>query len=102
VQTQWNSQIENLRAQNRYEGRQLVSSYFRSFDLQAENLAVVTVRETWEDRLYEGMEPEPDHSPIAHRGPYTLDVTYTLEKSEAIWRVIHAVYANEPPDWQTP
>jgi hypothetical protein len=102
VQTQWNSQIENLRAQNRYEGRQLVSSYFRSFDLQAENLAVVTVRETWEDRLYEGMEPEPDQSPIAHRGPYTLDVTYTLEKSEAMWRVTHAVYANEPPDWQTP
>jgi len=102
VQTQWNSQIETLRAQKRYEGRQLVSSYFRSFDLQAENLAVVTVRETWEDRLYEGEGPEPDHPPIAHRGPYTLDVTYTLEKSEAIWRVIHAVYAHEPPDWQTP
>jgi hypothetical protein len=67
---------------------------------------VVTVRETWSDTLheYEGDWPTyyEDRS-IAERGPYTLDVAYTLERVEreqgAIWQVTRAVYANEPPDW---
>ena len=98
-------EIESLRAEKRYEGRQLAGLHFRSFDLQSENLAVVTVRETWEDQLYEyeGEMPYHDEQPIAHRGPYTLDVTYTLEPSPEQygpdWLVTRAIYANEPPNW---
>ena len=103
VLAQFGPQIEALRAEKRYEGRQLLSSHFRSFDLQSENLAVVTVRETWEDWLYEGEMPEVAEQPIAHRGPYTLDVTYTLEPSPEeygpAWLVTRVVYANEPPEW---
>jgi hypothetical protein len=104
LQAQLNSKIEALRAEKRYEGRQLLSSHFRSFDRQSENLAVVTVRETWEDRLYEYEgERTWDEQPTAHRGPYTLDVTYTLERTleqyGPAWQVTRATYANEPPNW---
>jgi hypothetical protein len=105
VVAQFGPEIKALRAEKRYEGRQLVSSHFRSFDLQSENLAVVTVRETWEGWLYEYENDWPtyDEQSIAHRGPYTLDVTYTLEPSPEqhglAWMVTRAVYANEPPGW---
>jgi hypothetical protein len=36
---------------------------------------------------------------IAERGPYTLDVTYTLERYDSTWQVTRAVYANERPGW---
>ncbi len=94
--------VESLRAAKQYEGRQLVSSEFRSFDRQSDDTAVVTVRETWQDSLYE-YDDYPgggDSEPVAQRGPYTLDVTYTLERDEEYgWLVTRAVYANEPPSW---
>jgi hypothetical protein len=94
--------VESLRAAKQYEGRQLVSSEFRSFDRQLDDIAVVTVRETWQDSLYE-FDDYPgwgDSEPLAQRGPYTLDVTYTLEWDEEYgWLVTRAVYANEPPSW---
>jgi hypothetical protein len=98
---QMSAEIEALRAEKWYEGRQLVSSDFRSFDRQAEGLAVVTVRETWQDRLYEFSQypGEEGGEPLAQRGPYTLDVTYTLEREEWRWLVTQIVYANEPPAW---
>jgi hypothetical protein len=98
---QLSAEIEALRAEKRYEGRQLVSSDFRSFDRQAEGLAVVTVRETWQDQLYEFSQypGEEGGEPLAQRGPYTLDVTYTLEREEWRWLVTRIVYANEPPAW---
>jgi hypothetical protein len=99
--------VDNLRAQNRYEGRQLVSSSYRSFDLQSKALAVVTVRETWQDALYQPKEyfGDGETEPLAQRGPYTLDVTYTVEKVQnadmpLIWEVTNLVYANEPPAWK--
>jgi hypothetical protein len=97
---QISAEVEALRAEKRYEGRQLVRSEFRSFDRQAQDLAVVTVRETWQGWLYEfGQYPGEADSPLAQRGPYTLDVTYTLEWDESGWLVSRAVYANEPPGW---
>jgi hypothetical protein len=98
---QLSAKIEALRAEKRYEGRQLVSSDFRSFDRQAEDQAVVTVRETWQDRLYAFSQypGEEGGEPLAQRGPYTLDVTYTLERDESGWLVTRVVYANEPPAW---
>jgi hypothetical protein len=95
------SRVETLQAEQRYEGRTLRAVDFRSFDRQAEELAVVTVRETWQDALYEGPGPTYDAEPIAERGPYALDVSYTLERGEhGRWRVVRAVSANEPPEWQ--
>jgi hypothetical protein len=98
---QLSAEVEALRANKQYEGRQLVSSDFRSFDRQAEDRAVVTVREIWQDRLYEFSQypGEEGGQPLAQRGPYTLDVTYTLERDESGWLVTRVVYANEPPTW---
>jgi hypothetical protein len=100
VREQLKREIEALRAQKRYEGRQLVGSSFRSFDPQSEGLAVVTVRETWQDWLYQFSEfPGEGGEPLAQRGPYALDVTYTLERGEHGWVVTRAIYANQPPAW---
>jgi hypothetical protein len=101
VRAQLGADIEALQAQKRYEGRQLVRSDFRSFDRQSADLAVVTVRETWQDWLYEFREypGEEGGDPLAQRGPYTVDVTYTLAPGEFGWLVTRAVYANEPPAW---
>jgi hypothetical protein len=98
---QLTAEIEALRAEKRYEGHQLLRSEFRSFDRQSDDLAVVTVRETWQDWLY----PFTDYpgggteKAVAQRGPYTLDTTYTLQRDENGWWVTKVVYANEPPSW---
>ncbi|NPV09022.1 MAG: DUF3160 domain-containing protein [Anaerolineae bacterium] len=93
--------LEPLQAEGHMVGHQLVSSGFRSFDRQADDLALVTVREVWQDELYQVGEYPGDAvgEPLAERGPYTLDVTYTLKRDEGAWKVIRAVYANEPPAW---
>jgi len=98
---QLTADIDTLLADKQYEGRQLIRNEFRSFDLQTADRAVVTVRETWQDKLY-GFQDYPgggDTEPLAERGPYTLDVTYTLERGEWQWLVTRIVYANEPPAW---
>ncbi|MGI6207284.1 MAG: hypothetical protein ACOYEW_03640 [Anaerolineae bacterium] len=98
---QLGAKIEALRSENHYEARQLVRADFRSFDRQADDLAVVTVRETWQDKLLEFDQYPGDsgEAPVSERGPYTLDVTYTLQREESGWKVIRAVYASEPPVW---
>jgi len=99
----FSSHIEALGAEHRYQGRKLMGVDFRSFDRQSEDLAIVTVRETWRDDLYdfEGEWPTYGERPVAQRGPYGLDVTYTLERTEeGDWQVTNAVYADEPPEWQ--
>jgi hypothetical protein len=94
--------LEALAAASQYAGRQWLSANYRSFDLQSPDLAVVTVRETWDDTLYEqvGEYPDFDDPVLGHRGPYTLDVTYTLERGPEDWRVIGVVLANEAPSWE--
>ncbi len=96
------SEIETLQAASQYIGRQWIHADYRLFDLQSPDLAVVTVRETWEDTLYErvGEFPNFDDPVIGHRGPFTLDATYTLAQGEGGWQVTNLVYANEPPAWQ--
>ncbi len=93
-----------LFAAGNYEGRQWIHASYRSFDRQSETRAVVTVRETWEDKLYafEGLpgDANPLSDPISQRGPYTLDVTYTVEFIDNYWQLTNVVYANEPPAWE--
>ena len=102
---QFRSQVEALNGAKQYMGHQLYSSYFRSFDLQSPTQAVVTVRETWKDALYaySGDWPNYDETAIAERGPYDLDVTYTLqyvqEGSNPYWKVVQAVYNTQPPSF---
>ena len=97
---QLSAEIEALRAQKRYEGRQLLASEFRSFDRQAADRAIVTVRETWQDKLYAFDDyPGGGGEPLAQRGPYGLDVTYGLERDESRWLVATITYAHERPSW---
>jgi hypothetical protein len=95
------AEIKTLQANKQYEGRQLLRSEFRSFDRQSAGKAVVTVRETWQDALYEydDYPAQFGATPVKERGPYTLDVTYTLERGEYGWEASRIVYANQPPKW---
>jgi hypothetical protein len=103
--SQINSQIKTWQAEKRYLGHQLVSSQIRSFDLETDSKAIVTVRETWEDNMYiyQGDYPDYIEQSSAQRGPYELDVTYTLEllgeETGPTWQVTQIVYANQPPEW---
>jgi hypothetical protein len=104
VKAQFEATFDELRTAKQYIGRQWINASYRSFDLQAEDKVVVTVRETWEDKLYAFRDApgdaEPPSDQIAQRGPYTLDVTYTLEQIDGQWLVTGVVYANEPPAWE--
>jgi hypothetical protein len=94
--------LDALAAARQYIGRQWLNASYRSFDLQSPDLAVVTVREMWDDTLYEQVGEIPDFGDptIGHRGPYTLDVTYTLERGTDGWQVTRAVVADDPPAWE--
>lgn len=104
VRDQFAAEFDTWREARQYMGRQWIHASYRSFDIQNENLVVVTVRETWEDALYGFQEmpgdAEPPTNPIARRGPYTLDVTYTLAWQEEQWLVTNVVFNNEPPAWE--
>jgi hypothetical protein len=95
------SDVETLTSANEYVGRQWITASYRSFDLQAPNLAVVTVRETWEDTRYAQSTDYPSQGDavLAQRGPYTLDVTYTLERVDGNWQVTRVVLNSAPPAW---
>jgi hypothetical protein len=95
-------ELDALTAAGQYFGHQWLNANYRSFDLQAADLAVVTVREMWRDTLYEARSsyPEFDDPVLGERGPYALDVTYTLQKGADGWQVVGVVYANQPPAWE--
>ena len=98
-------ELDALTAAGQYMGHRWNSADYRSFDLQSSDLAVVTVRETWDDTLYEMGEagfPEWDDVVIGQRGPYALDATYTLERGEDGWQVTRLVLEGEPPTWEEP
>jgi hypothetical protein len=104
VKDQFTAVFQPLLEAKNYIGHQWIHASYRSFDRQSETLAVVTVRETWEDKLYAFDELPGDaellRDPINQRGPYTLDVTYTLEWIDEQWQITRVVYANEPPSWE--
>ncbi|MDT8305116.1 MAG: DUF3160 domain-containing protein [Anaerolineae bacterium] len=104
VQAQFAEVFAALEAEKQFVGRQWINASYRSFDIQAEDSAVVTVRETWEDALHTFNaapgDAEPLGNPVARRGPYTLDVTYTLSYVDGQWLVSRIVYTNEPPPWE--
>jgi hypothetical protein len=104
VADQFAAEFDALREAKQFMGRQWIHASYRSFDIQAEDLVVVTVRETWEDKLYSFQEmpgdAEPLSDPVGRRGPYTLDVTYTLERQDDQWLITNVVYNNEPPAWE--
>jgi hypothetical protein len=87
-----------------------VNGSYRSFDYQSKDTAVVTVRETWQDKLIQVSKIDKEYGyhenqqVIGQRGPYTLNVTYTLKyiskQYDSAWYVTNAVYANEPPPWE--
>ena len=98
------NELQALRTNKQYEGRQLVRSQFTSFDLQSDTTAVVTTRETWEDKRYNGEFPGVDVPAIAHRGPYTITATYTLERAvdgeQVNWKIKSFAYLEPPPAWE--
>jgi hypothetical protein len=100
------AEANELHAAKEYVGKQLISVQFHSYDLQSEDRALVTVRETWEDKRYQGEEPDLDRPVIAQRGPYTVRINYTLERNPEQaalpWLVTKVEYLEPLPQWQAP
>jgi hypothetical protein len=98
------NEMEALRTNKQYEGRQLIRSQFTSFDLQSDTTAVVTTRETWEDKRYDAESPDMGGTQIAHRGPYSITATYTLQRAvdgdRVFWKVTSFAYLEPPPAWE--
>lgn len=101
--------IASLEQAGQFVGSKLLTLQFRSFDFVDADNAVVTTRESWSDELYRGspyfedqlQQGEPVR--IGVRAPYTLDVTYTLQREGEQWRITHIVLdPPEPPAWQAP
>lgn len=104
--TPFRNELLALQAEEQYMGRQLLGLNFLSFDLQGEGQAVVTVREEWLDQLFDGPMPEIGAQPVAERGPYTLEVSYTIEFKEqegfTYWEVTGRSTTSEIPSWGQP
>lgn len=94
--------LVELNASKMYIGHKLISSEFRSVDLQSETKAVVTVREQWQDQLfaYSGDYPNYDEAVKHARGPYAMDMTYTIELKDGWWQVTGVVYNSQVPGWE--
>jgi len=96
------AEIEDWTEQKRYLAHQLVRVHYRSFDFETEERAIVTARETWLDQLFEYTDEYPTYygdTLVTERGPYEVDVTYTLERDDEGWVVTNAVYQTQPPGW---
>lgn len=104
VKNKFTAIFDELEANKQFIGRQWVTASYRSFDFQSETQVVITVRETWQDTLYSYTDGPGDFGTgstlVGVRGPYLLDVTYTLEFVNESWIVTNVVYTSEPPGWQ--
>jgi hypothetical protein len=115
--------IAAMRDRKQYEGRQWVSTDYLSVERPSASQAVVTVRETWRDFLvqYSGDKPfawyndnAPTADPVtARRGPYTVDMRYTLEQAATdcrpsynrscySWRITQFEELTPRPEWGAP
>ena len=115
--------IAAMRSRKQYEGRQWVSTDYLSVERASVSQAVVTARETWRDFLvqYSGDKPfawydenAPTTDPVtARRGPYTVDVRYTLEQATTdcrpsqrtrcyYWRITRFEELTPRPEWGAP
>jgi hypothetical protein len=113
VRQQAQAAVDALRAQRQYEGRQWISTDYVSVEPASPDLITINVRETWSDYLvtYEGENPfdwnlQGVPQPItARRGPYTVDVTYVLERvadplAYYQWRVVSMTELTPRPAWR--
>lgn len=105
------AELEPLAKAGQYEGRQNLETSYRSFDMADENNAIVTTREVWRAALHANdpanAKPWPEGPQIADRGPYTIDVTYTLVRvqneysKQYFWQVTNVVVNTPLPPWNT-
>ncbi len=63
--------------------------------------AIIAMRETWQGELHNiGPDENSDGPKIGERGPYTLDVTYTLTKNDdGTWSISDISVNGTPPAW---
>lgn len=99
--------LTTLKQAGQFVGAKLISLEFRSFDFQDADNAVVTTRERWSDELYRGSPYFADQQTLGDpvlvgvRPPYTLDVTYTLRRTDDRWLITRIVLPpGMPPPWQ--
>ncbi len=94
-------QLEPLVKAKQYEGRQMVEVNFRSFDMKDAKTAIVTTRETIRGELHNNNPTDPnlDGPKVATRGPYSVDVTYTLTLGQNGWAVTNVVSNTPFPPW---
>lgn len=97
------TQLDPLVKAGQYEGRQLIETSFRSFDMKDQNTAIVTTREIWRGELWNNSPQGPDNdgTKVAERGPYTVDVTYTLtyNAGSKYWSATNVVVKGTLPAW---
>ena len=99
--------IAGLKAKGQFVGTKLLDLQLRSFDFVDANNAVVTSRESWSDELYKGSphfaEQQADPVRTGVRAPYTLNVTYTMQREGDAWKILKIVMdPAEPPAWTQP
>lgn len=88
---------QELTSQDLYMGMKRHSLEFRSFDFQDEDHATVTTRERWSEEKFRGspylddMAEQEQPEKVSERGPYTLDVTYTMERQDDTWIITEIV-----------
>lgn len=114
-------------ARKEYEGRQWINTDYLSLTASGSDTVVVTVRETWQDFLVQYTTPNafdwynkpPSGTPVepitGRRGPYTVDVRYTLQRVSTPctpiyypyracyqWQVVNFEELTPRPAWGSP
>jgi hypothetical protein len=91
---------QELIGKNQFLGMQRIRIDFRSFDRQDATHATVTTREQWSDTYYRGKAidvfSEDELVKVGERKPYTVNVTYTMEKQGDHW-VINRIITEDVP-----
>ncbi|MCK6552025.1 DUF3160 domain-containing protein [Myxococcota bacterium] len=106
------STITEQEKKREYVGKKRLLVEFLSFDFQDATHATVTARETWQDELNRGDPVEEELEKLGERGPYTIEVTYSLVKRDppkgetpfgdqgAAWKITTIVKRPSEPAWK--